>query len=155
MDSLPDIFNNEIIPSDIDRFWADNDPLLDHKEPRPVLVITCPLENEGKDQEQLLKMLQACRIDSTKLHILELPEQKRLAWHLIREKLNPKYVFLVGVEPEQLGMSVMLMPNQVTQFDGAVWIITWSMPVLEKNPDAKRHLWNYGLKPVFIERSFR
>lgn len=154
MDLLPDIFNTAIVPETVNDFWKEEGLPTDNLPPRDVLVITRPLGNEGKDQSQLLKMLQACKLEEAQYNRVELPDASLLAWHRIKDQLKPRYVILIGVDPQQLGLSVVFMPHQVSRFDNTVWVYTWSIPQLEQYPEAKKHLWQYGLKPVFVDRSF-
>ncbi len=154
MDNLPDIFNTLLVPEQINEFWEDAGSVAGNMAPKDTLVITCPLGNEGKDRAQLLKMLQACKLEDHQYNLIELPEDKLIGWHRLKEALKPRYILLVGIDPQQLGMSVVFMPHQVSRFDQAVWVFTWSIPQLEQYPEAKKHLWQYGLKPVFVEQSF-
>ncbi len=154
MDNLPDIFNTPLVPEEINKFWEDAASVAGDMAPKDILVISCPLGNEGRDKAQLLKMLQACKLEDYQYNLIELPADTLIAWYRLREQLKPRYILLVGIEPQQLGMSVIFMPHQVSRFDEAVWVFTWSVPQLEQYPDAKKHLWGYGLKPVFIDRSF-
>lgn len=154
MDNLPDIFNTPLVPEAINEFWEDAGAVTENMAPKDILVITVPLGNEGRDQAQLLKMLQACKLEEHQYNLIELPADKSVAWHRLKDKLQPHYILLVGTEPQQLGMSVVFMPHQVSRFDAAVWIYTWSVPQLEQYPEAKKHLWGYGLKPVFVDKSF-
>ncbi len=154
MDSLPDIFNTPVVSDQINDFWEEPDVFTGEMASRDTLVISCPLGNDGRDKAQLLKMLQACKLEERHYNFLELPSDKFIAWHRLKDRLQPRNIILVGVEPQQLGMSVVFMPHQVSRFDNAIWIYTWSVPQLEQYPDAKKHLWQYGLKPVFVDRSF-
>jgi hypothetical protein len=110
---------------------------------------------QGSAEEiQLKKMLQACQLQEEDYNIIQFNEDIKLAWHLLRDTLKIKTIILLGVSPDQLGVSAQFMPHQVSRFNGCVWIVTGSLEQLMQHQDIKGHVWSYGLKPVFIDKVF-
>jgi hypothetical protein len=154
MSDQPDIIKTKIINSKWDAFWSDASGQLENLEPRPVLVVTTPYGAGSAEETQLVKMLQACKLTPDQYHIIHFTEETMLAWHLLRDKLNPSQIIILGVSPEQLGLSVQLMPHQVSRFNDRSWIVTGTLEQLIQYNDIKTHVWNYGLKPVFIDKIY-
>jgi hypothetical protein len=155
MSLLPPIFNTPVLSDDFDAFWKNRfeaDGLSLH--PRPTLVLTHPLTSGSADAAQLVRMLQACQLSPDDYHILDLAPAERLAWHHLRDHLKPRNILLLGIEADQLGVGIQFMPHQVNRFNDCSWLPTLSIPQLEQYTDIKKHLWNYGLKPVFIDKVY-
>jgi len=153
MEDFPDIISSNIIDQKWDAFWEDRSAAMPAGE-RQVLVLSLPFLPGSPEQVQLQRMLQACQLTEHQIHILQLEPEQLIAWHQIRDAIKPKQVILLGVTTEQLGLSVYLMPHQVSRFNDCIWIPTGSLELLAQQPEIKTHLWNYGLKPVFIDKSY-
>lgn len=153
MQEFPDIIDTEIITARWDEFWK-NIPGIDELAPKDVLVLSGTFEPGSAEETQLSKILAACNLTVGDYNLIPVPDGDLMAWYRLREQLKPKHVILFGVSPEQLGVSVYFMPHQVNRFNDASWIPTLSLQELEQNPDVKKHLWNYGLKPVFVEKAY-
>jgi hypothetical protein len=104
-----------------------------------------------QDQVQLNKMLQACQLTEEQFYILHI--DKPWPWHKLREKLKPKVVLLLGVHPNELGISALFRLFIPNHFDDCLWIPSLSLADLEKQPDTKKQLWIHGLKPVFVDKT--
>jgi len=154
MDPQPDIISSAVISGEWDIFWEDIAPLVEGMPPKDTLVITTPVTPQSADFTQLQKMLQACTLAADDYNLLQLPPDKAAAWYRLRDRLQPRQVILLGIEPAQLGIAAMFMPHQVNRFQDVSWIPTLSISGLGADPDVKKHLWNYGLKPVFVEKAF-
>lgn len=152
MDEIPDIINSQIISSIWDVFWTSTSSEAERFSPRNVLVIATPFTAGSAEETQLKKMLQACNLKEDDFNVLQFDTE--IAWHLLRDKLQVKTIILLGILPAQLGVSVQLMPHQVSRFNGANWILTGTLQELMQHPDIKSHVWNYGLKPVFIDKVY-
>ncbi len=152
MTSDTSIINTDIISDKYNVFWEDISNFISGMNPLDTLVISLPIAGDAEKQ-QLQKMLQACGLSPTDYNLVELAADQNIAWHQLRDGLKCKNVVLLGVEPAQLGVSVYFMPHQVNRFNDCCWIPTLSIPQLEQNTDVKKHLWNYGLKPVFVEKA--
>lgn len=154
MDNAPDIIKTQIIPDTYNQFWSDVSPRIKGMDPLDNLVVSLPLEAGSATETQLLKMLQACALTPGTYNLLQLPAEDKIAWHQLRDALKPKNIILLGVTAEQLGIAIHFMPHQVNRFNDCSFIPTLSVPELEQQPDIKKHLWNYGLKPVFVEKIY-
>lgn len=154
MEEMPEIIRTDIISDSNDLFWNPSPSWTQGLAPRPVLVISRPFGKETPEAVQIGKILAACKLGSDTYHILHFPETAVCAWHQLRDTLHPSTVMLFGIPPEQLGISVHFMPHQLNRFDRASWITTSELTELMSQPDIKNHLWNYGLKPVFIDGAY-
>ena len=154
MSPIPDIINSKIVTEQWEAFWADSAELLKRLSPRPVLVATLPLEKDSPEEIQLNKILQACNLTPSDYNIIQFREDTQLAWHMIRDVLQVKTIILFGVTPDQLGVSVQLMPYQVSRFNDCNWIPSGPVSQFMENKDIKQHLWAYGLKPVFVDKVY-
>ncbi|RYE24862.1 MAG: hypothetical protein EOP51_06000 [Sphingobacteriales bacterium] len=149
MSEFPNIIDTPVIPNDQDVFWeAKALP-----QPADVLVLSQPYEPTSKEETQLHNMLKACQLDLRQCHILHLDTTDSLAWHQLRDAAQPKAVLLLGILPQQLGISAMLRLFTPNKFDERVWIAAPSLGDMETQPDAKKQLWLNGLKPVFVDKS--
>jgi len=79
---------------------------------------------------------------------------QKAAWHMLREQLDPKVIFLVGVSPAQLGISALFQINISNRFDDRYWLPTLSLEQLEQNADMKKQLWTGGMKPLFVDKIY-
>lgn len=153
MHDFPDIINSQIVSSEYDIFWTKAD-VLSELSPRPVLVATLPFTPGSAEEEQLKKMLVACQLKETDYHLVHVAESFQIAWHRLRDEWQLKAVLLLGVSPTQLGVSAQLMPHQLSRFGNCTWIVTDNLTTLMQRPEIKAHLWNYGLKPAFVDKVY-
>ncbi|XZF14699.1 hypothetical protein ACTHGU_01035 [Chitinophagaceae bacterium MMS25-I14] len=151
---MDNIINTPIISSDLDAFWSDFPAKSEWKVPCGNLVLTHPFAQGSVSDVQLQKILKACTLSEDQYNVIQLPADQKIAWHKLRDLLKPRNVILFGIEPAQLGVSVHFMPHQVNRFNDCSWIPTLDIEQLEQYPDIKKHLWNYGLKPVFVDRVY-
>lgn len=154
MDSTPHIINTQVIPDTFNDFWENIATRIAGMSPQATLVITLPLENGSAAEMQLQKMMQACQLAPGTYNVLQLAAGENIAWHQLRDALQPKQVVLLGITAAQLGISIYFMPHQVNRFNDCSWVPSLSLPELEQQPDIKKHLWNYGLKPVFVDKIY-
>ncbi len=136
-----------------DVFWTNEWLKTKSLSAKPVLFMTVRNERE-EDTVLLQKIIEACRLQPELYQVVELDEKDRIAWHYLREELGIATLVLFGIEPAQLGVSAHLMPHQTNRFDQCNWIPTASMQQIAAQPELKAHLWNYGLKPVFIDKIY-
>lgn len=146
----------DIIPSINDALWEDASPLVSDHSSKPVLVITNEYEAGSPEEAQLKKMLEAaCKLNAQQYHIITLKEGQKAAWHQLKELLDPKIVFLIGIMPLQLGISALFAINYPNNFDGCIWLPTVpGVMELERNLVIKKDLWNNGMNPIFIAKKF-
>ncbi len=153
MNNYIDIIQANILGEDWDSFWVSVDNVVTQGAIKPVLILTKKYENSA-EEVQLQKMLQACNLAAEQYNILQLQEQQLVAWHLVKEKLSPKFILLIGIPPTQLGISALFKLNEFNHFSDCIWIPTLSLKEWETQPETKKQLWVGGLKPVFIDKSF-
>lgn len=145
------LFNSEIITSKHDALWADVSELVEGATSKPVLVVTNKVPPGSAEEMQLKKMMEACKLSPDQYNIITLEEGRQAAWYQLRELLDPKIIFLIGVLPAQLGISSLFKINEPNNFNDRIWLPTLSLKELEKNGALKVQLWNNGMKPIFIE----
>ncbi len=151
MTDFPRIINTEIIDTETDIFWYNNSVSHETISPKPVLILSKKIDELSAEQQQLNKILDACKLLQDKYNIVQLTENERLAWHRLKDIANPSVVILFGVHPSDLGISALFRLNWLNNFDGASWIPTLSLQELEQQPQAKKDLWTNALKPLFAD----
>ena len=153
MNDFSNLLSTDIISSDYDIFWTTSEHVK-QLEPRPVLIASNPFKEGSADEMQLKKMLQACQLKDEDYHIIQFEANTQIAWHSLRDHLKIKSILMLGVAPHQLGVSAQFMPHQLSRFNDCNWILTDSLDTLQQRPEIKTHLWNYGLKPAFIDKVY-
>lgn len=151
MNIIPDIITIPVIPSSIDVFW---DTFTTGLQPRPLLILSAPFTDENAENVQLTKMLHASKIAAESYNLIILHEGDRLAWSKLQDALQPKAVLLLGVAPQDVGISALFRLNEPNHFSNCIFIATLSIAKLETMPDMKRQLWNSALKPLFIDNLY-
>jgi hypothetical protein len=148
------ILKTDIINNKYDVLWDDVADLVKDTGSRPVLVIVNGCAPGSADDVQLLKMLDACKLTPDQYTILRLKSDDMVAWHKLRDRLDPRIVFLIGIMPAQLGISAFFRLNEPNHFNDCVWLPTVDISVLELHKDVKLQLWNSGIKPIFHDKKF-
>ena len=143
------IIQSDLVSSEYDVFWDDISDVVNNTESRPVLILINTYEHGGAEEMQLLKMLEACKLSTGQYHIIQIEKDSKVAWHKLRETLDSKIVFLIGILPSQLGISSLFRINAPNHFNDRVWLPTLSLKELEERPDVKKQLWMEGMKPIF------
>jgi len=144
------LINSKTVNSSEDIFWGGIPGKWEDLSPRPVLVLAAPFEATESEEGTLLKMLSGCALTQDKYHILQLPAGTQLAWHALRDKLDPQQVIMLGIEPGQLGISALFRFNEMNQFNDRTFIPSLSLQQMQQYPDAKKALWVQALKPCFL-----
>lgn len=152
MSDFPNILSAKIVGDGINVFWNEKILSSDVKQ-MPVLVISADHPAGGAEETQLLKIIQACGVTAEQYYLLKLANDQQTAWHQLREKLQPKVVILVGIEPGSLGIAALLRLNTPNRFDDTIFIPSISLSDMEKYPEHKKELWLQGLKPVFVDKA--
>lgn len=147
------LLKTEIVNPAFDKLWDDVPFSRDITAPKPVLVLVCNCDEGSADDIQLKKMLDAARLNPDQYHVVRMHDEMT-AWHKLREHLQPKIVFLIGVPPVQLGVSALFAVNAPNNFDDCIWLPTASISELSKHPEAKKQLWENGMKPLFIDKVY-
>ena len=143
------LISSKIVPATQDAFWQLRDDISQMVK-RKVLVL-CPSANHDAAEEKLLENLlqNACKIPANNTHIIQLAEGELVAWHLLKAQLEPEYVLLMGIHPQQLGINAAFAFNASNRFNGAVIIPTLPPTELILPSEMKKALWNFALQPLF------
>lgn len=145
---FPDILNTAIVNTTLDAYWiAGKAGVL---EPKDTLVISAVYTSGSKEENQLLKMLAACKLTPDQYQIVQLGQDEIIAWHQLREHSKATKVLLLGVLPAQLGISAMMIPHEVNQFDSVQWMPTFSLDQIATNDALKKHLWVNVFQKVYF-----
>ncbi|MBL7713186.1 MAG: hypothetical protein JNL13_11995 [Chitinophagaceae bacterium] len=147
LNELPDIFSTQVISADIDVFWQQvSDTALEAKN---TLVISEPYGPGSEEEQQLVKMLSACKLSPDKYTVVKLAPGENRAWFRLRPELQPSIVLLLGVHPAQLGISALMRPHDINPFDGARFVPTASLAELLTNAALKQHLWTNVFRVLY------
>src|SRR5258708_2129554 len=122
------IINSDLSDTKYDVLWDDVTPLIGDATVKPFLIIVNSCEPGSTEDTQLQKMLgpTAANLVPEQYNIIRLKEDQMLAWHRLREQLNPQIIFLIGVSPAQLGISALFSINVPNGFNDRVWLPTLS-----------------------------
>lgn len=146
------ILNTDIIKNDQDVFW-ERSSLLDGLNYRPVLVLTSEFEHGSLEEEQLIGILKSgCRLLEEQYNLVQFKEDTKIAWHQMREQLEPRVVLLFNISPAQLGIAALLRLNEINSFDDCYWVPSLSLGLLAQDKALKGQLWTNGLKPLFVDK---
>lgn len=145
------IIKTDIVSNQYDILWEDISPITGSMEPRPLLVVVNECEPGSAEDQQLQKMLDACKLYPEQYNILRLQSGQQIAWHQLRERLNPAIVFLIGVMPAQLGVSAFFKLNETNNFNDRIWLPTLDLRVLAKHEDLRKQLWINSMKPLLAD----
>lgn len=151
MADLQNIIQSKIVDTEWDAFWQQLPANVAILQPENTLILSLPYAAGSAEDVQLTKMLQACQL--TGYNIVQIETGQRIAWHLLKDKLSPKYILLLGIAPEQLGISAMFRLFSPNHFDECTWIPGLSLTEMESQPEVKKQLWLNGLKPVFVDKT--
>jgi len=146
------IIKTDVVGAGFDVFWEEAIPGEHEAVQKPVLVIVADCAENTAGDGQLQKMLEACKLTSQQYYILRISDGQKISWYRVREKINPKIVFLIGVLPVQLGIAALFRLNEANNFNDRLWLPTVSLQELDKNQELKKQLWTNGMKPLFIDR---
>jgi hypothetical protein len=144
---IPDIFTTEVISTAVDVFWQQDDQsaLL----AKDTLIVSNAYNPESEEEQQLLKMLSACKLTSNDYQVVKLAPAESTAWHRLRHTTQASKVLLLGVHPGQLGISALMSIHEINNFDGVQFVPTASLAELLANATLKQHLWTSVLKVIY------
>jgi hypothetical protein len=143
-----------LIPTDIDAFWDKSSlPVnLQARDALPMLVVSRQIAAGSAEEKTLQNLLAACKLGANDVEIVQVTDNDRMAWNMLRDALHPRVVLLLGVNPAQLGVVAMLREHAVSSFDEAYWIPTLSLPELNARKDVRQALWTEALSPLFAAK---
>jgi BarA-like signal transduction histidine kinase len=153
MSDFPNIINSKIINTSQDVFWLDVQLPSSPSAHYDTVIISQHFEDGSAEQVQLQKMMQACKLSETDYLVIRMNEGEQIAWHKLRDAIQPKVVITLGIPTQALGISANLHMDTTNEFNGCTWIPTHSLTELEKHPEAKKDLWLHALKPVFVDKA--
>ena len=148
------IINSTIISPQYDVLWDDITPFTRHATPKPVLVLINTYATGSPEEAQVLKMMESSKLNPEQYNIIQIPAGQQVAWHKLRDQLDPKIVLLIGILPVQLGISSLFKLNVPNHFNDRIWLATLSLSELEKHLDVKKELWSNGMKPVLADKTY-
>lgn len=149
-----ELISTGIVRTEHDVFWQDVKGLVGSLAPAPLVVITHKLQVGSTEETQLRKMLDACKLEQGSYNIVGLEPDKKVAWHQLRHALRPTVVLLLGIAPVNLGISALFRLCEPNRFDGAIWMPAPSIAAMEKEPEAKKKLWQTAMKPVLVDKVY-
>jgi hypothetical protein len=152
--STTNIINTKIITAEYDDFWKNLTPMLSTLVPKPILIICNFFADGSAEEQQLKKMMDGSKLNAENYNILRINEGQKVAWHQVKEILNPKVIFLIGVLPTQLGISSLFKINEPNSFNDRVWLPSYSLKELDVHADVKKQLWQNGMKPIFVDKLY-
>jgi len=148
------IIKSDLISAKYDALWQDIAPVIKDATPKPVLVLINNYAPGSPDEAQVLKMMESCKLGPEQYNIIQIGTDQQIAWHKLRDQLDPKIVLLIGILPVQLGISSLFKLNIPNHFNDRIWLATLSLSELEKYPDVKKQLWINGMKPVLADKTY-
>ncbi len=149
-----DIIKSDLVSSEYDVLWQDISQVVKDAIPKPILVLINAYSPGSPDETQVTKMLEGSKLKPEQYNIIQICTDQHVAWHKLRDQLDPKIVFLIGILPVQLGISSLFKLNAPNHFNDRIWLATLSLSELEKYPDVKKQLWLNGMKPVLADKSY-
>jgi hypothetical protein len=141
------IFPVKIIPAIADRQW-DCPPLPDSFG-KKLLIISRPVPAQSPAEAMLRKMMAACKLQDSDYELLAFEEGQVPSWSCIQAAGAAPVVLLLGVEPQELTIHAVFQPYAPQAFGGRTYIMARELPELDRDPAAKKALWDQGLKPAF------
>ena len=147
-----ELIKTDIVGAQYDTFWDDISDIATGLQKKPILVIVNDFERNSVEEQQLQKMLGACKLADAQYNIVKIGNEQAAAWHKLNDQLNPAIVFLIGVSPAQLGISAVFQLNRPNHFADKIWLATLSLKELDSNADLKKDLWLGGMKPLFVDK---
>src|SRR4051812_34819706 len=101
MDEFVNIIKSGIVDAGYDELWKYPAYGAGEIAQKPVLIITNVSEPDSTEILQLQKMLEACKLQPQQYNIIRLADGQMAAWHHLREQVQPKIIFLIGILPAQ------------------------------------------------------
>ena len=145
-----DIISTDIVSDSWDVFWEDISAVI----PNPVTnADVLVIANAASDNDRLMAMMTVCKLTPGTYNLVKLATEQKVAWHQLRDKLNPKVLFLIDIAPAQLGVSAMFFPHEPNNFNDRTWLVTASVAEIDQNNDLKKFLWSNGMKPIFVDKT--
>ncbi len=150
---MMNIIITDTVDTKFDPLWNELPDHIAALGKKPVLVIANEPAPDTAELQQQQKTIDACEMAPEKYHIIRMKQDELMSWNRLREALDPKIIFLIGIMPTQLGISALFSLNNLNNFDGRIWLPTITTGELEMHKDLKKQLWNNGMKPLLKDKS--
>jgi len=111
------------------------------------LIVTAPYVDTDSEQDQLNKILVACKLQPQDFRI----RTGNCSWATIRKFSNIQNILLFGVSEKDLGINCYIPENQIIEFDERRWVRTFAIDRFLTDATAKNTLWQQALKPLYID----
>lgn len=151
MTDILDIIKTPLIDPETDIFWNKALDIPAQDTAVNTLIISSAFTQGSAEEQQLTKILEACKISAADYKTVQLQEGEQIAWHQLKNAYKPAIVILFGILPQSLGIAALLRLNGLNNFDGVTWVPTLSLQQLEQQPQAKKELWVNALKPLYAD----
>jgi hypothetical protein len=113
-----------------------------------MVVFTQQLNNQ-EEEDFLKKILTACKMTSSDYCMIEIKQDRQIAWNQIRDDIQPIFVLSFGIPANKLGILALFKFNSSNAFDNCQFIFVDSLSTLQNNVALKKTLWTDILKPIF------
>lgn len=150
-DIMPDIFKSPVVDVSWDAFWEQLPGAVAQLVPKDTLVISLPFEQGSPEEIQLTKMLGACKLTPDHYNVIQLAVGQKMAWNQLRDTIKPSKVLLLGIHPEQLGISALFVLHEINIFNNVQWTPTASLTLLQTNAALKQHLWANVFQKLYLQ----
>ncbi len=142
------IIKTDVVDAKFNPLWNDLPAAIAGLGTKPVLVVANEAAPGSAEFQQQQKMIDACHLTDDKYNLIRLKPGELLSWSKLRDALQPKIVFLIGILPAQLGVSALFVLNNPNNFDNSIWLPTLTTGELEQHKELKQQLWNNGMMPL-------
>jgi DNA polymerase III psi subunit len=123
-----------------------NNSLLEKASGVSVLVVMEHQNLTDAEQEQLHKIMQACRLEEGAYVICD----TTATWLDFRMEEHLQTVILFGDLEQRFNINILIPIHQPVTFDGRNWIKTCPVSELMNNAQLKSAFWQQALKPIFV-----
>ncbi|MFZ1702925.1 MAG: hypothetical protein WAT79_01190 [Saprospiraceae bacterium] len=107
---------------------------------KPFLVVLHEIDNSPEHVLQLESILKAINVDiKTDVELLSLPSNQHI--NLAEHITQPTFVFILGVLPSSLDLTIPNHLNQVVSLHKMKILQTHTLSELRNNQEFKKHLW--------------
>lgn len=148
------IITTPIINAHNDAVWNPLPASICNMSQKPVLVITNVMDQESDEYNILMKMLAGSNLLPDHYNHVQIADEELISWSQLHHKLNPFIVFIIGVLPSKLGVAALFKLNEPNNYDGTIWLPTIRARDVVQDINFKKHLWEYGMKPLFVDKVY-
>lgn len=110
------------------------------------IVIVDKFENESEDKTQIIKILNACKLQSEDFYITD----EAIPFAVMKRQDKVKEIIIFGRETADVCMSYQLIMNQFCKIDKVYVLKMPALNIIMNNPQLKNQFWNLSLKPHYL-----